>query len=144
MCAGVGGPVAGWAAGGACVTGRSQGSYASARTGSDGRYLLGGLRPGQYRIRVGACASVSRPSSPAEISAYWISAPASVIVRAGQISNPAPLSIWHLDLASLTASAHQALSASAVRAKRVSISALVTGNGRPLRAICSLTVPLIP
>src|SRR5258708_32978255 len=142
MCAGVGGPVAGWAAGGACVPGLGRGSYARARTGSAGRYRRGGVGPGEYRIRGGAGASVSRPSSPAEISAYWISAPASVIVRAGQISNPAPLSIWHLDLASLTASAHQALSASAVRAKRGSISGLVTGNGRPLRGVCALAVPL--
>jgi len=82
----VGSPV-----GGACVRALSHGSHASARTGPDGRYLLGGLRPGQYQIRVGACPSASRLSSHSAISGSWTSGPASVTVRAGQISNPAPI-----------------------------------------------------
>lgn len=128
--------VAGSPAGGACVTALSNRSRVSARTGPDGRYLLGGLRPGQYQVRVGACAS-----GHAAISDTLTGGPARVTVRAGQISNPAPISIFHLDLASLTASAHEALPAGAVRATRGSISGLVTGKGRPLRGVCAIAIP---
>lgn len=133
----VGSPV-----GGACVRALSHGSHASARTGPDGRYLLGGLRPGQYQIRVGVCPSASRLSSHAAISGSWTEGPASVTVRAGQISNPAPISIFRLDLTSLGTSAHEALPTSAVRAKRGSISGLVTGKGRPLHDVCAIAVSL--
>lgn len=133
----VGSPV-----GGACVRALSHGSHESARTGPDGRYLLGSLRPGQYRISVGACPSASRLSSHVAISGSWSTGPASVTVRAGQISQPAPISIFHLDLTSLGASAHEALPASAVRAKRGSISGLVTGKGRPLHGVCAIAVSL--
>lgn len=133
----VGSPV-----GGACVGALSHGSHASARTGPDGRYLLGGLRPGQYRISVVACPSASRFSSHVAISGSWSQGPASVTVRAGQISHPAPISIFHLDLTSLGASAHQALPASAVRAQRGSISGLVTGRGLPLHGVCALAFSL--
>jgi protocatechuate 3,4-dioxygenase beta subunit len=123
---------------GACVAAVSHRTFAYARTGPDGRYVLGGLRPGQYKIRVSACASATRSSGDPAISAYWSLGPASVTVRAGQISNPAPISFWHLDLSSLAASARQALPASATSASRGSISGLVTGNGRPLRGVCAV------
>jgi hypothetical protein len=129
-------------ASGVCVTALGHAARAMTRTGPDGRYLLGGLRPGQYRITVAACASASRPSSQAAIGAYWTSGPASVTVSAGKIINPAPISTLYLDFASLTGSAHQTLSAGAIRAKRGSISGRVTGYGRPLRGVCAVAVPV--
>jgi protocatechuate 3,4-dioxygenase beta subunit len=132
---------AGSPVGGACVTALGRGSRATARTGSDGRYLLGGLRPGQYQIRAGACASALHPSNRPTINASWSAGPAQVTVRAGQIDHPEPISILHLDLTSLAAPAHGALSASA-SARRGSISGLVTGDGRPLRGVCALAAPL--
>ena len=126
---------------GACVTALGHGLRLSARTGPDGRYLLGGLRPGHYQIRAGDCASALHPSSAA-ISGSWSAGPASLTVRAGQITKPTPISILHLDLTSLTAPPHGALSASASRAKRGSISGLVTGRGRPLRGVCAIAVSL--
>ncbi len=126
--------------GGACVTASKPGARATAKTGPDGRYVLGGLRPGQYRISVGACAS--RPSGHELISVYWTSGSTSVTVRAGRISDPAPISTWHLDLSSVTAAAHQAPSTSTASAKTGSISGLVTGHGRPLRGICAAAIPV--
>jgi len=124
--------------GGACVAALGHGADAGTKTGSDGRYLIGGLRPGKYRIRVGPCAS--SPSRHPAISAYLTSGPASVLVRAGKISNPSPTSIWQLNLSSLTASARQAQPADAVRAKRGSISGLVTGKGHALRGVCAAAI----
>jgi protocatechuate 3,4-dioxygenase beta subunit len=129
---------AGSAVRGACVTALGHDANASARTGPDGRYLFGGLRPGQYRVSAGACVGATRPSARAAISAYWTSGPASVTVRAGMISHPSPISTWHLDLTS----AHRVAPVGDVRAKTGSISGLVTAKGRPLRGVCALAAPL--
>ncbi len=127
-----GSPVAG-----ACVAAQGRGSRAVTRSGPDGRYLLGGLRPGRYQIHVGSCAA-ARPGQ-AVLSAAWSAERAVVTVRAGQISSPAPITLWQFSDRWLTAPKGQAPLAGA---RTGSISGLVTGNGRPLRGVCAVAYPL--
>lgn len=124
----------------ACVRVSGAGSNAVARTRPDGRYLLGGLRPGQYQVSAGVCPNHALTGGQALISASHTSGPTEVTVHGRQVIDVAPIVLWQLAAAKYTR-----LPASATaKANRGSISGLVTGHGRPLAGVCAYAVSDTP
>lgn len=126
-----------------CVTVVGRYSRSIARTGPDGRYLVGGLRPGRYRVSASACGAAQASRHPL-ISASWTTGPATATVRAGRVASPAPISLWYLGKNWLTAPSTQAPSqqgpaaSAGPRPRFGSISGLVTGHGHPQRGVCAV------
>ncbi len=117
---------------GACVTAAGEAGGASAETTADGRYLLSGLRPGRYALRVVPCPAAGAAARGAGAVGLWPGLPALVAVRAGRIATLPPVTIAQRNRAR-----PELVPASAsARSKTGSISGLVTGHGRPLRGIC--------
>jgi len=107
----------------ACVRAAGPAGSASAETTAGGRYLLSGLRPGRYALRVLPCAMAMRAAGRSAVS-LWPGMPGMVAVRAGQVATVAPAMIvrrGRLGRASASAEA---------RSKTGSISGVVTGGDR--------------
>lgn len=126
---------------GSCVTVVGKDSHAIVRAGAGGRYVLGGLRPGRYLVSATACANAGQAARRALIGASWATDPATVTVRAGQVSNPAPMSLWYIGKNRLTGPKDQAMPAAAgARSRFGSISGVVSGRGRPQRGVCAFAL----
>src|SRR5215472_7993623 len=120
---------------GACVSAAGPAGRASAETKADGRYLLSGLRPGRYALRVLPCARAIRAAGRQVVS-LWPGTPGVVAVRAGQVATVAPARIVQRGRLGL------ALASAGTGSKTGSISGVVTGGGRPLRGICADVIPV--
>jgi len=126
-----------------CVIAAGKYSRVIARTGRDGRYVLGGLRPGRYRVTAGACPSAASRPSRVLISASWTAGPAAVTVRASEVAGAAPISSWNFSKSWLaTQKPQKPLVGTAARRRTGSISGLVTGRGHPQRGICAVAISL--
>lgn len=123
---------------GACVRATGPAGETSAVTHADGRYLLGGLRPGRYRLRVGLCGTAVRAADAAPVISLWPGLPATVMVRAGLMATLPPATVR--DAGRLSPAPRRA--AVLASAKTGSISGRVTGNGRPLAGICADAFPV--
>jgi hypothetical protein len=108
----------------------------------DGRYILGGLRPGQYRLRIADCAGVGQPAGGVPISYSWPGMTGVVTVTAGQVSTLPTAAAWREAQYGLGQDRSGSQPASA-RAATGSISGRVTGHGHPLRDICAFAVTLV-
>ena len=119
----------------ACVSAAGPAGSASAETKADGRYLLSGLRPGRYALRVLPCATATRAAGRSVVS-LWPGMPGEVAVRAGQEVTVAPAMIVQRGRLGLVPAS------AGVRSKTGSISGVVTGAGRRLRGICVDAIPV--
>ncbi len=123
---------------GACLTATSPGRSVTAASRSDGRYVLAGLRPGRYTLRIGGCPGDGMPGSRTPISVLWPHPPAVVTVVAGQVMTLPPATAW-LGWYGLTGD-RAAAQRVASGTKTGGISGRVTGHGRPLAHICAVAV----
>ena len=112
---------------GACVTASGPFGAVTARSRADGRYVLPGLHPGQYSVRVSDCASTSRSASASPMSFLWPGLQAQVALGSGQVRALPPVTV--LPAASRMARERRVGSA-AGRAGTGSISGVVTGRSR--------------
>ncbi len=119
---------------GACVTASGPFGTATAKTRADGRYVLSGLRPGNYAIRISDCPGTSHSSTGLPTSFLWPSLPTQVAVGSGQVRTLPPVTA--LPQAS-QAARELRVGSSANRAGTGSISGVVTGRGHPLKGICA-------
>ena len=117
---------------GACVQAFGPAGDTSAVTRADGRYLLTGLRPGQYRLRAGMCGTARRTPGHVPVISLWRGLPATVTVRAGQLATLPPATVRDGGRLRLAPRRTGGLAST----KTGSISGRVTGNGRPLAGIC--------
>jgi protocatechuate 3,4-dioxygenase beta subunit len=145
---------------GACVVATGAGGSAFAMTQSDGRYSLGGLRPGRYTLHFSACAAGGRYMDQWSGGASSPASAATVTIARGQARELAPVTLrttpsgFHAaippaiarlmsgtglpgDLARLrsTAVAANAIRSTAITG-RGAIAGNVTGRGKPLQGIC--------
>jgi hypothetical protein len=126
---------------GSCVTAVGRDSRAISRTGPEGRYVLGGLRPGRYRLSASACANTTRASRHTLMSVTWTQGSTTVTVHATQVSTPAPISLWYVGKNWLAAPRRQTLPATdGARSGTGSISGRVTGRGRPQPGVCAVAI----
>jgi hypothetical protein len=126
--------------GNACITATgSAGSSRTVITQSDGRYRIGGLRPGGYRLRIEACPSEGNGSGPTAIGYAWPGLPPLVSVLAGQVRTLPAATAWQAAEFGPANGRSQALPASAAN-RTGSISGRVTGHGHPLRDICAFAI----
>lgn len=116
--------------GDACVSAAGPVGSAIARTRANGRYLLTGLRPGRYRMRVDSCTTSRRAATRSPVISLWPGLPDAVAVRAGQIMTLTPAT---LEQASPLPRRPLPVSATT---KTGSISGRVTGNGKPVGRLC--------
>jgi protocatechuate 3,4-dioxygenase beta subunit len=123
--------IAGAAFGGACVRASGPAGIRTVMTHADGRYVIGGLKPGGYRLRIDNCTG----DSP--LSYAWPGSRPVVTVLAGQVRTLAPARAWQSDGPGLAGGRARAQAATP---KAGSISGRVTGHGRPLRGICAFAV----
>ncbi len=118
-----------------CVSAIGAAGIASTRVLPSGRYLLSGLRPGHYRLRIGHCHS--QPGEYAGLSGLlWPGQQANVTVSAGQLLTPPAATWWQLSPTRLAPA--KPTGSSAAARMRSSVAGLVTGHGKPLRGICVL------
>ena len=125
---------------GACVTAMGPAGGVTAASGPNGRYVLAGLRPGRYTLRIGGCPGGGQPGPRAPISAAWPNVPVAVTVLPSHVTALPPAIAWPTGSYSLTGGRAPAWPAVA-RAKTGSISGRVTGHGRPLANICAVAIP---
>jgi protocatechuate 3,4-dioxygenase beta subunit len=123
---------------GACVTAVGPAGSSRAETQADGRYVLSGLRPGRYVLRLLPCAPASTITSEAGAVSLWPGLPATVALRAGEVATlPSAMIAQHgrfrLTLGSTSAGAGS---------KTGSISGRVMSGGRPLKGICAEAWPV--
>lgn len=121
---------AGTPVGDACVSAAGSADNAIARTRANGRYLLTGLRPGRYRVRLGRCTTTGRATAGSPVISLWPGLTGAVTVRAGQLVTLTPATLEQAGLLP-----HRPLAVSATT-KTGSISGRVTGNGKPLGGLC--------
>jgi hypothetical protein len=128
-----GSPVAG-----ACVTATGPSGSTITRSRADGRYMMAGLPPGEYALRVSQCASSSAGAGFMPSTALWRGLPARVTLRAGQVRTLPPVTLW---TAGAAAGAQRSAAAPA-RAGTGTISGRVTGKGHPLQGVCVEAFPV--
>ncbi len=147
---------------GACVVATGRGAGAMAMTRPDGRYVIAGLRPGEYTLHYSDCAAPGRYLDQWSGGAFSAAGAAPVAVSAGQVrtlprvtlrsvlpSATSPAAIRarasagstsaELVSAGLPPALARAMlrpAASVAGATRGAISGLVTGKGKPLQGIC--------
>src|SRR6185437_15846683 len=126
---------AGQSVGDACVSAVGSAGNADARTKANGRYLLSGLRPGRYRVRVGSCPA-GRAVTGSPMISLWPGLAGTVAVRAGQLVTLRPAT---LEQASPLPRGPLAVGATT---KTGSISGRVTGKGKPVGALCVEAFPV--
>jgi len=145
---------------GACVVATGPGGSVLAMTQSDGRYSLGGLRPGRYTLHYSGCAGGGRYLDQWSGGASSPASAATVTIASGQARELAPVMLrttpsdFHAAIppamARLISGAglpggsarlrSAALAASGSRSSTSSghgaIAGKVTGDGKPLKGIC--------
>ncbi|MGN6792717.1 MAG: carboxypeptidase-like regulatory domain-containing protein, partial [Streptosporangiaceae bacterium] len=113
---------------GACVTATGPSGQVLARSRANGRYILPGLRSGQYAVSISNCAS-----SASSQTYVWPQLPTAVALRTGQRRVlPAVTAI-----PANGAAAVARWTASASQSGTGGISGRVTGRGHPLKGICA-------
>lgn len=120
---------------GACVTASGPSGAVTTRSRADGRYVLPGLHPGRYAVRVSDCASTPRSASASPMSFLWPGLQAQVELGSGQVRTLPPVTV--LPAASRMAPARR-VGSTASRAGTGSISGVVIGGGHPLTGVCAV------
>jgi len=123
--------VAGAPLGGACVTAAGAAGSRTVMSHSDGRYVIGGLRPGRYALRLDGCPG---GGGQALLSYAWPGLPPVVTVVAGQVRTLPAARAWQNGTGGLRGGPSRSEPAGA---QTGSISGRVTGQGRPLRDVCA-------
>lgn len=142
---------------GVCVVATGPGGSVLAVTHSDGRYSLGGLRPGGYALHYSACGAGGHYVDQWSGGASWPGGATTVTVSRGQARELAPVTLSTATAAipaalppslagfasgtglpgGLRPAAVAAMAARATSAaSRGAIAGTVTGRGRPLQGIC--------
>ncbi len=130
---------------GTCVTAAGPGGTITRPAGAGGRYLLAGLRPGQYRVEFRDCAS------PARYFAQWYrdatlpgsSVPVTVTARLPVRLAPVTLRLTSpaAEMAALSRAGHAGSSVGTPAARAGSISGTVRSRaGRRLAQVCVLAI----
>jgi hypothetical protein len=137
---------------GACVTAIGSAVSMTTTAAPNGRFVLGGLIPGNYVLEYRDCAAAGQYLTSWSGGVAWRSAAAPVQVTAGRVHHVPLLILKPLPGAALRsgpATFRQMLAAAAgrdlsatVAAKTGRITGLVTGNGKPLRGICVEDTPV--
>jgi len=126
-------------AAGACVTATGPSGMVLARSRANGRYILPGLRSGQYAISISNCAGTAVSASAAPGTYLWPRLPVKVALGTGQVKAlPAVTAIPGGGAAVATMRS----SASASQSGTGGISGRVSGGGHPLRGICAVAEPV--
>jgi hypothetical protein len=120
---------------GACITATGPSGKVIARSRADGRYILPGLRSGQYAVSISNCAT----SATAAAETYlWPGLPAKVALGIGQRKALPAVRAIPADSPAMAIRS----GATASKASTGGISGLVTGGGRPLKGLCAVAYPL--
>lgn len=114
--------------GGVCVTAAGAAGSRTVISHGDGRYVIGGLRPGRYSLRLASCPG---GGGQALLGYAWPGLPSLVTVVAGQVRTLPTARAWVNGAGS---GPSRSMSAGA---KTGSISGRVTGGGQPLRDVCA-------
>lgn len=143
---------------GVCVVASGPGGSAAAMTRSDGRYSLGGLRPGGYTLHYSACGAGGQYMDQWSGGALSPGSAATVTIAHGQARELAPVTL-RTTTSAIPAATPRAIArllsgsgirpaALAAKAAKVASSAVpsstgkgaiagkVTGGGKPLKGIC--------
>ena len=137
--AGVIAGITGAPGGKACVSATGSAGRKTVLSQSDGRYRIGGLLPGAYRLRVEGCPGAGTGAAPSAISYAWPGLPPLVTVLAGHVVSVAPARVWQADAFGL-ASGRSQTGAAIAPSRTGTISGRVTGHGHPLRDICVFAI----
>jgi hypothetical protein len=146
---------------GACVVATGPGGSVLAVTLSDGRYSLGGLRPGGYTLHYSACGADGQYVDQWSGGASWPGGAATVTIARGQARELVPVTLRTatfavpaatprasaglvpgagipagLRSAALAAKAHSVVSGVVSSTRQGSIAGKVTGGGKPLKGVC--------
>jgi Carboxypeptidase regulatory-like domain len=118
---------------GVCVTAAGPFGAVTARSRADGRYILAGLRPGNYAMGIRACPGASQQSTGSPTTFLWPGLQTHVELGAGQVETLPPVTA--VPAGSAASIAMRSSSASA-QAGTGAISGIVSGRGRLLNGIC--------
>ena len=118
---------------GACVTATGPSGTVVARSRANGRYILPGLRSGDYAVYIGTCAGTAATASAAPQTYVWPQLPATVALGTGQTK--ALPEVTAIPSARAAAKAMRP-GTSASKTGTGGISGRVTGGGQPLKGIC--------
>ena len=136
-----------------CVVASGPGGSVLAVTRADGRYSLGGLRPGGYTLHYSACGAGGHYVDQWSGGASWPGSAATITIAHGQARELAPVTLRTTMSARPTATPRaitRLMSGSGLRpailaakapavassTKRGVIAGTVTGAGKPLKGIC--------
>ena len=79
---------------GACVTATGPSGSTTSRSRADGRYIMSGLPPGEYALRVSHCAGAAGGTGGvAAVTALWPGLPAQVTLGTGQVKSLPPVTV---------------------------------------------------
>lgn len=109
----------------------------------DGRYVLSGLRPGQYSLRYSDCASPGRYAAPASAEFGWPGQAARQTVIPGQVRDLPTVSLGPVTPAPRPGARLRGIrTGAAAPAGTGEMRGVVRGNGHPVAGVCVRAFPL--